>query len=1222
MAPRWLLLADVHFQRSNLDSIIRTAQWITSLPQQHDIERVVICGDVLTGRALQSTDVLSATYRFLNQLSEAVPKVNVLLGNHDLPYKRDYATTALNALDSKRLSPFVSLHAEVGSFDWDGRRVLMLPFREDQSVLTAAVRALDPQEAADTVAFGHLALNKAVTTRHVVRPDGPKSLPVTYRGFLGPDQFLPLARTFTGHFHSHQTMLQSEHSYKPLYDPSRLQGSVTYIGAPLQLTWADLWDEQRGGLLLDPVTLEHELVVNPHAVQYVTADLTEVLSGAIDPAAIQGKQVMLLGELTRSKYLTARDTLLSHGARGVREWSPLAPVLQSQEVRWTNGFGATAPASDAELLKSEPIEPPPSDLKLGIQSEASGTSDQQPDYPSGAPTIQEVNPAQHLRNYVDALELDPSLDSQREALTQIGLHLIKASDTISADEMPEVSYKTLFDSSAFEAATQPTVEQLEPVNNFDARLRSVTIANFLGVQEAATIDFQKDLPPGLTFITGANGAGKSTLFEAIIWCQFGRCNRTGLAVGDVVNEVAGKNCCVSLSFANGYEITRFRQDQVYGNRVIVSLNGVEQPQYEMTTARETQAAIDELLGTDYDTFVRTSMLGHESNASFLSSSSVQRREIIESLLGLSTLDDYGRISRQMVREIDADADSLEKTRSGLEQTITHVQDRIADLQQNLDRFRKEVEDAKNALKKAETEEEQRIESTGSKQSSIDEEEIKRQQLREIDEAQKEVEKAAARSRSAELRDAVEERQNSTDARLKDAQASLDRLKATLHRLSDVKVASPPESQKRALGVSVNTLRNIRDRLAQIEVGRDIEDAPKTAPLATVVHIVQMSVAGLNIVISQLEGIGAQLPEEQEQEQEQQQGPAIQKLNEDIAQAETRIREIQTDRENITKHIADSHGVDQDVVSTALEEVGCEKTSSIRTHHNDAVKRFTEIVQQQARVRDLERVKERQGLAEEQERQKTNEEKASGKAQLLANSLSKQREVEAYTRFLEKEQASLDSLQQQHASLEKASETLASVRELYGFWENAFAVKRNTKASTASFRSYILEISLGDLNAVVRQLLAVLFQDTHHAANLSAGVLRSIFAEDEEQNGVLGRTLTIDPSLAYAKRSGGERKRIDLALFFGLLRLAQARSPHRARYLLVDEVFDSLDAAGRSLVARYADVLMAGVEHRLIITHSERLPLLEEVGSEEAGMKPGLLRVSMQKEGTRFEVNTF
>lgn len=197
----------------------------------------------------------------------------------------------------------------------------MLPFREDQAELTEAVTRLDPRDAAETVSFAHLAIHKAVTQRHVVRTmTGESVRPMMHRGLTGPGPFSGIARTFTGHFHSQQAITQPNNS-----SGDRLRGSVTYIGSPLQLTWADLHDEQRGVVLLDPVTLRHELLVNPHAVDFVTAELDKVLHGAFDTAGVFGKHVMLTGDLNQSKYVMARDRLLLQGARSVRNRSPIFP---------------------------------------------------------------------------------------------------------------------------------------------------------------------------------------------------------------------------------------------------------------------------------------------------------------------------------------------------------------------------------------------------------------------------------------------------------------------------------------------------------------------------------------------------------------------------------------------------------------------------------------------------------------------------------------------------------------------------------------------------------------------------------------------------------------------------------------------------------------------------------------------------------------------------------
>lgn len=126
-----------------------------------------------------------------------------------------------------------------------------------------------------------------------------------------------------------------------------LRGSVIYVGSPLQLTWADLWGKQRGVILLDPETLEHELIANPYAVGYTPADVKEVLRDAADPAMVRGKHVMLLGNPTPFTYTAARDQLVSLGTRGVKNWWPMAPMFHGTVE--SRGLDASMPASDSSL---------------------------------------------------------------------------------------------------------------------------------------------------------------------------------------------------------------------------------------------------------------------------------------------------------------------------------------------------------------------------------------------------------------------------------------------------------------------------------------------------------------------------------------------------------------------------------------------------------------------------------------------------------------------------------------------------------------------------------------------------------------------------------------------------------------------------------------------------------------------------------------------------------
>ncbi|KAK6697063.1 hypothetical protein SNK05_013610 [Fusarium graminearum] len=87
--------------------------------------------------------------------------------------------------------------------------------------------------------------------------------------------------------------------------------------------------------------------------------------------------------------------------------------------------------------------------------------------------------------------------------------------------------------------------------------------------------------------------------------------------------------------------------------------------------------------------------------------------------------------------------------------------------------------------------------------------------------------------------------------------------------------------------------------------------------------------------------------------------------------------------------------------------------------------------------------------------------------------------------------------------------------------------------------YVLEKSISHLNSLLAQILTALYDDTRHTNAIATGMLSSLF--DSESIGtmehescspgpVLDQSLGIHQSLAYGKRSGGERKRLDLALF--------------------------------------------------------------------------------------------
>ncbi|EHK45334.1 uncharacterized protein TrAtP1_003616 [Trichoderma atroviride] len=1148
-AVRWLLLSDLHFKHHDLDRIWQTAQWIVSEAKQNQVKRVVICGDLLTSRTMQSTHVLSACYRFISLLSDIVPRVHVLLGNHDLAYRRDYQTTALDALNINRLAPFISLHSSIDRHEWDGRSVLLLPFREEQDELTEAVASLRPSEASSTVAFAHLAINRAITQRHVVNIDINKphaASSITHRGLTGPDRFASLARTFTGHFHSHQTIVQKQPRHN---SPADMRGSITYLGSPLQLSWADLNDEQRGVVLFNPETLEHELLINPHAVNYITADIRQILDGQVDKGAVEGKHVMLLGELTHLNYVTAREKLLSLGVRSVRDWSPVAFALRA-------GFGASVPASDAAVQLSE--EPAKDETDPDLTSYAVSDSGLESE-----PGAEKLDFSKEIRKYIDSLSLDMSLLPRKDELVRVGQRIIHASRGIDQDSKAVVNYRDFLDGSTRTTNTRTATEPSTDV--FVAEPRRLTITNFLGVQTTTTIDFEQDLPRGLTFLVGTNGSGKSTLVDAIAWCQFGLCVRSGLKVDEVVNDRVGKNCSVVLEFANGYTIARYRKHKTFGNRIVVSLHGEPQPQFEHPLNRTTQEAINDLLGTDYKTYVKTVVLSQESATSFLNSGPKDRGIFIEASLGLSILDQCFEVSKLPLEDINSDVNKLEMKLDGLIEKKGYIEERIKKLGQTQQHLEKEVEKVTTSLNTAIQKHTDAISKFNELKPS-DEECVRfkhEQSVAATDLGDRRLHMAAADrsaqsfprlSQPAELNMKFDGEIPLLQDQIYGEREILNRMERSLARIREQNIARPASWLEQ---LKEQTVHRLKTMTATHPVGvHKILHAAKIY----ILYFRLIAIGGLSRItrISSASQVTSA--------QHYSQTAAINNLLGDVKDSSSRLQSLMR------------------------------KTDQIIALETGAIKYALMIKEQLAQI-----IKD-QKACEALEQQVT----------------LKKSEMDTFNGLLQKDQSELHSLCAHCDALGTKLDKLKADREIFVFWSSALA-KRARRASSSSspstnFREFILAKSLSELNARLVQVLTVLYEDTQRGRVMAAGMLRLLF--DADSVDTMMDTFASSPkgaqdSVAYGKQSGGERKRVDLALYFAVLQLTWSRSAHRAHYVFIDEVFDNLDEAGQAAVVKWCGLISQTVADWVVmITHSRFL------SEQDPGEYAGKVSVVKAQKGQR------
>ncbi|KAL7623337.1 hypothetical protein AAE478_007018 [Parahypoxylon ruwenzoriense] len=1233
--PLWLLVSDVHFKSNDLDRIIRTANWIASIPNTYNVSRAIICGDLLTARTSQLTHVLSACYRFLNRLVGAVPHVNIILGNHDLAYRLDYKTSALEALAIDRLAPFVTLHTEVGCHEWDGRRVFVMPFREDQSQIIKSIHDLDPESAAMTVGFGHLAINRAITQKHIINPEtGKAGSPVRYPGFTGAADFAPLARTFTGHFHNHQTIFQaaSLQSRHP-------RGSITYIGSPLQLTWADLFDTRKGAILLNPETLETEFVDNPNAVGYMTVEVQDVLADQVHAEQVHSKHVMITGKLSRYKYISARDRLVKLGVRSVRDWKPFEPEWQQSEEK---GLGKTMlPVDVQHQLEQNGQKAREEAEKTQLSDIAKSLAISSPDPTAGKIEREPIDLGGIVKEYVSSLNLGSILEGKQEILTVVGQRLVNMSSCVHGKTDCTVKYSDMLDLStpltltpshdALHTSTAQSIFAAHPV--------AVEITNFLGVQGTLKLDFKHHFQPGMNIMVGHNGAGKSTIIEAIVWCQFGQCIRDGLGVNDVVNDVVGKNCNVRLTFANGYTISRFRKHGEFQNRVVVEKKGIIQSQFEGPNVKSTQAYINGLLGVDFDTFVRTILLGNESARSFLSASSLQRRQLIETTLGLGILDGCTEACNSMLSQVDEELSGKQSRLNEITHTITLLKSRFnKQMEQRLRYLRNEVSSLTNKLQR---EEKKHITSLRRKGFRINElrENLTAENLlpdlepellnlqMDVSRAQSEVGKLGALAKLAQARLSI-------DREGADIKQGIAAIITRLHYVE--------EELKRLL--EENDTLEIPTPLTEDDRDNETkETSSRQGFLLGVALAFRKLWTSILVVISpkvrekfnMARQAALKLMESQRRWHEH--IKAINTLTNKATKTQGHIVNVENRVANFSQDIAIRNSMSKSDIHTALQTLTVQEALDTPGRLTVAIDELQALTNRYGHLkheyesRKQRKLRKEQDLKEyekEMETERGSWETSLDRYNLMVTSV--EREIATCKAHIESDAELLNNLSHQAIGLRQECAILHSHREIFAFWQSSFT-QRRVAASKPTFRRYVMQRHLGELNKLLGQILMVMYNDTHYAHSVTVGTIGALFegdGEDDDDNNnidpkstsVLDPSLSINPALEYAKKSSGERKRVDLALFFTIFMMGEARSAHMARYMLVDEAFDNLDSTGQTSVLNWCRWMIERLEYVFVITHSSTLINLAEKAAGADGAGANIVTVKAGSKGTELVVN--
>ncbi len=219
-------------------------------------------------------------------------------------------------------------------------------------------------------------------------------------------------------------------------------------------------------------------------------------------------------------------------------------------------------------------------------------------------------------------------------------------------------------------------------------------------------------------------------------------------------------------------------------------------------------------------------------------------------------------------------------------------------------------------------------------------------------------------------------------------------------------------------------------------------------------------------------------------------------------------------------------------------------------------------------------------------------------------------ADVYRKQLASYQAELVQIEADRAAATAQESSLRQLSHVYEFWDNAWGKK------SGSMRTFLLDHSLTELNGVLRTVLTALSDDGVRVHDLGAaldGTLQVVAASTMSEGGGGGSASAAASAggVEYAKRSGGQRRRTDLAIFFGLLELATQRTRYRSQYIILDEIFDSLDQSGQDAVQRWISTLTKRMRKVFVISHSPTA----------AGRGLNTLHVTMSARGTQIVDST-
>ena len=290
-----IVFTDLHFglrhnSKDHNDDCMSFIKWMCELAKTQNIETCIFMGDYQHHR--NTLNILTQNYMIdgMKLLNDNFNKTYFLVGNHDMFWRERREITS---------TKFASLFSNIEFIDNIVVKgdVALIPWLVEDEWKT--VKTIESKYI-----FGHLELPGFKMNAAVEMPD---------RGHLNSTHFPNQDMVFSGHFHKRQS-----------------KGKVHYVGNPFGHNFSDVWDFERGAMILewgkDPEFIDY--TEGPRFINIPLSSLMEDLDLYLKPKT--HLQVVIDTPITYEDAVFLRETFMEQYS--IREFKIIKPDSDNELV--------------------------------------------------------------------------------------------------------------------------------------------------------------------------------------------------------------------------------------------------------------------------------------------------------------------------------------------------------------------------------------------------------------------------------------------------------------------------------------------------------------------------------------------------------------------------------------------------------------------------------------------------------------------------------------------------------------------------------------------------------------------------------------------------------------------------------------------------------------------------------------------------------------------------